>query len=196
MVHQEEVELAVLAVRRRPRWRSSEKQPRRRCSHESTGGPVCSTRQTGRQEPSAERREARLCGSRLPTARSKSGSSSGMAFFRQAFGSLTADDCADWRLRISVPTSSHGSSRVHWKGRTRSSKHSATLECFLKNDKLIGAEVDGTRPYRLRWLTLPASSSWVQQASRRKTALGRPRADRRGPDPKCPPRQVESCPRR
>src|ERR1017187_8784502 len=42
----------------------------------------------------------------------------------------------------------------------------------------------------------PASSSWVQQASRRKTALGRPRADRRGPDPKCPPRQLESCPRR
>ena len=31
--------------------------------------------------------------------------------------------------------------------------------------------------------TLPASSSWVQQASRRKTPLGRPRADRRGPDP-------------
>src|ERR1022692_1636837 len=27
----------------------------------------------------------------------------------------------------------------------------------------------------------PASSSWVQQASRRKTALGRPRAGRRGP---------------
>src|ERR1017187_7336782 len=35
--------------------------------------------------------------------------------------------------------------------------------------------------------TLPASSSWVQQASRRKTALGRPRADRRGPGPKMSP---------
>jgi hypothetical protein len=34
------------------------------------------------------------------------------------------------------------------------------------------------------------SSSWVQEASRRKTALGRPRAGRaRTLDPKCPPRQ-------
>ena len=58
-----------------------------------------------------------------------------MAFFRQVSGSLTADDCADCQLRISVPTNSQGSSRVHWKGRTRSSKHSGTLGCFLKNDR-------------------------------------------------------------
>src|ERR1022692_4722210 len=51
-------------------------------------------------------------------------------------------------------------------------------------------------PWRADSERFGQSSSWVQQASRRKTALGRPRADRRGPDPKCPPRQVESCPRR
>src|ERR1019366_4419140 len=38
------------------------------------------------------------------------------------------------------------------------------------------------------------SSSWVQQASRRKTALGRPRADRRGPDPKTCNPSVNSRP--
>jgi hypothetical protein len=34
---------------------------------------------------------------------SKSGFRSGMASFRQTFRSLTANDCVDWRLRISVP---------------------------------------------------------------------------------------------
>jgi hypothetical protein len=57
-----------------------------------------------------------------------------MASFRQASGSLTADDCADWRLRISAPISSHGSSSVHWRSKTRSSKHFDTLECFQKSD--------------------------------------------------------------
>src|ERR1022692_2797737 len=38
-----------------------------------------------------------------------------------------------------------------------------------------------SRLHEARWAAGPASSSWVQQASRRKTALGRPRAGRRGP---------------
>ena len=63
------------------------------------------------------------CTNRAPTARFRSGFRSGMAFSQQAFGSPTADDCADWGSRISVLTSSHGSSRVHWTSRTPSSEH-------------------------------------------------------------------------
>src|ERR1017187_3458931 len=71
-----------------------------------------------------------------------------MAFFRQSFGSLTADDCADWQSRISVPTSSPGSSPVRWKGRTRSSKHSATSECSPTNES------------ELSFHTIPLAEPW------------------------------------